>query len=61
MYGVLKSRDGIQTERGWNRKYYMEPAVIMYGDSADNTVDENSSVFSLIRMHWLLSARACGQ
>jgi len=27
-----------------------------YGDSV-----ENSSVFSLIRMHWLLSARACGQ
>ena len=28
-----------------------------YGDSVDNTV-ENSSVFSLIQMHWLLS---CGQ
>ena len=32
-----------------------------YGDSVDNTVEENSSIFSLIRMRWLLSARACGQ
>jgi len=24
-----------------------------YGDSADNTVEENSSIFSLIRMSWL--------
>jgi len=32
-----------------------------YGDSADNTVEENSSIFSLIRMRWLPSARACGQ
>jgi len=30
------------------------------GDSVDDTV-ENSSVFSLIRMRWLPSARACGQ
>jgi len=30
-------------------------------DSVDNTVEENSSIFSLIRMRWLLSARACGQ
>jgi len=28
-----------------------------YGDSVDNTVEENSSVFSLIQMHWLPSAR----
>jgi len=28
------------------------------GDSVDKTVQENSSVFSLIQMHWLL--RACG-
>ena len=31
------------------------------GDSADNTTEENSSVFSLIRMRWLPSARACRQ
>ena len=30
-------------------------------DSVDNTVEENSSVFSLIQMHWLPSATACGQ
>ena len=30
-------------------------------DSVDNTVEENSSVFSLIQMHWLPSARACEQ
>ena len=32
-----------------------------YGDSVDNIVEEHSSAFSLIRMHWLPSARACGQ
>ena len=32
-----------------------------YGDSVDNTVEQNSSVFSLIRMRRLPSARACGQ
>jgi len=31
------------------------------GDSVDNTVEENSSVFFLIRMRWLQSATACGQ
>jgi len=41
--------------------YYV---ITRYGDSVDNTVstvEENSSVFSLIRMRWLPSARACGQ
>ena len=32
-----------------------------YGDSVDNTAAGNSSVFSLIRIRWLPSARACGQ
>jgi len=32
---------------------------IRYGDSVDNTVEENSGVFSLIQMLWLLSAKAC--
>jgi len=32
-----------------------------YGDSVDNTVEENSSIYSLIRMCWLLPARACRQ
>jgi len=31
-----------------------------YGDSVDNTVEENSSIFSIIRMHWLQSARHAG-
>ena len=31
---------------------------LRYGDSVDNTVGENSSVFSLIRMRWLQSAMA---
>jgi len=31
-----------------------------YGDSVDNTAQENSSFFSLVGMHWLPSARACG-
>jgi len=35
--------------------------VLRYRDSVDNTVEENSSVFSLVRMRWLPSARACGQ
>jgi len=30
-----------------------------HGNSADNSVEENSSVFSLIRMRWLLSSRTC--
>jgi len=34
---------------------------IQYGHIVDNTVEENSSIFSLIRMFWLLSARACRQ
>ena len=34
---------------------------LRYGDSVDNTAEENSSVFSLIRMHSLPSAMACGQ
>jgi len=34
---------------------------VVYGYSVDYAVDENSSVFSLIRMHWLPSARICGQ
>jgi len=33
---------------------------ILYGDSVDNTVENNASVFSLIRMRWLPSSRACG-
>jgi len=35
-------------------------SFIRYGDSIDNTVEENSSIFSLIRMRWLPSVRACG-
>jgi len=35
--------------------------AVGYGDGVDNTVEENSSIFSLIRMHRLPSARACGQ
>jgi len=31
------------------------------GDGARNAVEENSSVFSLIQMRYLPSARACGQ
>ena len=34
------------------------PVLVRYGDSVDDTVEENSSVFSLIRMCWLPSARA---
>ena len=34
---------------------------LMYGDSVDNKVEENYNVFSLIRMRWLPSARACRQ
>ena len=34
--------------------------VRRYGDSVDNTVEENSIVFSRIQLRWLPSARACG-
>ena len=33
---------------------------LRYRDGVDNTVEENYSTFSLIQMHWLLSARECG-
>ena len=29
-------------------------------DNEDNTVEENSGIFCLIRMRWLPSARVCG-
>ena len=35
--------------------------LLLYGDSVDNTVEENSSVFFLIITRWLPPARACGQ
>jgi len=28
-------------------------SCVLYGDSVDNSVEENSSVFSLIRMRWV--------
>jgi len=31
----------------------------MYGDPLDNTVKENSGIFSLIRMRWFPSVRTC--
>ena len=37
-------------------KFYLR-----YRDSVDNTDEENSSLFSLIRMQRLSSAMACGQ
>ena len=49
----------------WHRFYELNVTPVskttMYGDSVDNTVEENSSVFSPIQMHWLPSATACGQ
>jgi len=36
-------------------------AVLEGMETVDNTVEENSSVFSLIQMHWLLSTRACSE
>jgi len=35
--------------------------IIWYEDSVDNTVELNSIVFYWILIHWLPSARACGQ
>jgi len=35
--------------------------LLWYRDSVVDTAEENSNVFSLIQMHWLPSARACGQ
>ena len=34
-------------------------SIWWYRDSVDNTVEDNSSVFSLIRIRWLPSARVC--
>jgi len=35
----------------YSRHLYVVPQHTSYGDGAGNTVEENSSVFSLIRMH----------
>jgi len=40
----------------WNFQKYIK---LWYGDSVDNSVEENSSIFSPVRMCWLPSARAC--
>jgi len=38
--------------------YVCSDGIFMtYGDSAGNTVEEKSGVFSLIQMNWLPSAR----
>jgi len=52
----------LQTGLKCNFSYHHRYGDNRYGDSTVyNTVDENCSVFSLIRMCWLLSARACRQ
>jgi len=43
------------------QKNQVQLHIIWYGDSVDNAVEEKSSVFSIVRMHWLPSARACRQ
>jgi len=45
----------------WHPSWGISLRSLRYGDSVDNTVEENSCIFSLIRMRWLLSARACRQ
>jgi len=35
--------------------------VCVYGDSVDNIIEKNSSIFSLIQIYRLLPARACRQ
>jgi len=40
---------------------YLKLVNKKHGNSVDNTVEENSCIFSFIRMHLLLSARACRQ
>ena len=53
----LDSRVGV----AWNQQIIIQSAGdIRYADSADNIVEENSSVFSLIRMRWLPLARHAG-
>ena len=49
------------SKKSYSRQYFLFYPFLQYGDSVGNTVEENSSVFSLIWMHWLPSARACGQ
>ena len=41
--------------------YWLLSSTLRCGDSVAKTVVENSSIFSLIRMCWLPSSRACGQ
>jgi len=48
----------------WSYVTLLWPLVIIsvedYGDGVDNTIEENSSVFSVVWMHQLPSARSCG-
>ena len=41
--------------------FFFQLMMFKVRDSVDNTVEENSSVFSLSKMCWLPSARACEQ
>jgi len=51
------------SDYSWAKTFLKTSAIRrhLYGGCGDNTVEENSSIFSLICMHWLPSARACGQ
>jgi len=46
---------------GCPRSRAVKRSLFGHGDSVNNTVEENSRVFYLVRMHWLPSARACRQ
>ena len=39
----------------------LDQTLCVFNDVIDNTVEQNSNVFSLIQMRWLPSARICGQ
>ena len=49
------------SHRLWCPSFFLYSIFFRYRDSVVNTVEENSSVLSLIQMHWLLPACACGQ
>ena len=56
-----KYATGYKHTAGINVYLPQSPYLVWYGDSVDNTVEASFSVFSLIRMRWLPSTRACGQ
>ena len=60
--GLLSRQNSVRTSRALLAfPVLVWSLMTWHGDSVGNSVEENSNVFSVVRMRWLPSARACGQ